>query len=155
MSALATKARASSTEGLCREAERVVTALPAAKSSTSSSQLSPRHEPDPAGQVQTAARRQQVLPWHPRHGASVHHSALRRESEISDQGTCLSIAIIGQGWRQERGRVHAPEAPDLWRVLGLSPLLMVRGKVSGALRPSPESLALTVEGPRGRTYLCC
>lgn len=60
-----------------------------------------------------------------------------------------------KGGRQERDRVDAPEAPYLWRLLGPSPLLMVRGEVLGALRPSPKSLALTVEGPRDRTHLCC
>lgn len=111
MSALTTKAQASPTEGLHAYAEQAVTAVPAAQSSISSPQLSPCHEPDPAGQVQTAARGQQVLPGHPRHGASVHHPALRRESEIPDQGACLSVAIVGQGQKAGEGQGGCPGGP--------------------------------------------
>lgn len=107
-------------------------------------QLPPCHKPDPAGQVQAAARRQQVLPWHPRHGASIHHSALCRESEISDQGMCVSVAIISPGWEAGKaGKVDAPKAPYL------QPSLLLI-----ALRPSPTSLALTIKDPRDGTPLC-
>lgn len=78
----------------------------------------------------------------------IQHFAGKVKYQIKVRVCPLPSSVKGR--RQERDRADAPEALYLWRLPRPSPLLMARGKVSGALEPSPKCLALAVEGPRGQ-----
>lgn len=139
---------ASSTEGLrpANSTEQVSgCSSPTVKGLPCSSQLSARHEPDSAGQVQTAARGQQILRRHPRHGAGLHHPALRREGEISDQGKQLSVTTVNQVVLHSGDGKGTPGCPGGPFPQALAPSLLFTafaGRGSRALRPSVRPLAL-------------